>query len=124
LAQRDPLLRHLLAHAPHRLVGSSSWDGIDGRPLGEALEFAYAHQVTIDDDLPAAVIPPDAPSHGHCVVPYDPAWEHLRASGVTVLRVLVDLRSARVAEISTNAPRGVVSPVPGKPYPSCEEATA
>jgi hypothetical protein len=40
---------------------------------------------------------------------------------VTEIHVLVDLDKAKVAEISTNAIRGQLSWVRGKPHPSCEE---
>jgi hypothetical protein len=72
-------------------------------------------------DLPYITIPPDAPAKGDCVEPYASGWEHLEAAGVTALRVLVDLDRGKVVDISTNARRGIVSPVAGKPYPSCEE---
>jgi hypothetical protein len=40
---------------------------------------------------------------------------------VTALWVVVDLRRDEVVQISTNARRGRVSPVAGKPYPTCNE---
>jgi hypothetical protein len=40
---------------------------------------------------------------------------------VTALRILVDLREKRVAEIDTDAKHSVISPVAGKPFPSCNE---
>jgi hypothetical protein len=43
---------------------------------------------------------------------------------VTALSVIVDLRRDEVVQISTNARRGRVSPVAGKPYTTCNEAQA
>jgi len=119
LALADPTLKSLLARARHHFVGSSSWNGIDGKPLGVALRFAFARSIAVDADLPEAVIPPDAPTHGTCVTPYSASWIHLRAEIVTAIAVLVDLRHARVADVTTNARRGIVSPVAGRPYPNC-----
>jgi hypothetical protein len=121
LALADPTLKSLLARASHHFVGSSSWDGIDGKPLGVELRFALSRSIAVDSDLPDAVIPPDAPAHGTCVTPYAATWIHLRATTVTAITVLVDLRRGRVADITTNARRGIVSPVPGRPYPNCNE---
>ena len=41
--------------------------------------------------------------------------------GVAALRVIVDLRRDEVVQIPTNARRGRVSLVAGKPYPTCNE---
>jgi hypothetical protein len=121
LARADRTLTSLLGEAAHHLVGSAPWDGIDGRPLGVDLRFAFASSIAVDTDLPDAVIPPDAPAHGTCVAPYTATWIHLEARRVTALSVLVDLRRGKVADITTNARRGVISPVPGRPYPNCSE---
>ena len=121
LALADPTLKSLLARANHHFVGSSSWDGIDGKPLGVELRFAFARSIAVDSDLPEAVIPPDAPAHGTCVTPYSASWIHVHAQKVTAITVLVDLRRARVADVTTNARPGIVSPVPGRPYPNCNE---
>jgi hypothetical protein len=43
---------------------------------------------------------------------------------VTTLWVIVDLHRGMVVQISTNARRGRVSPVAGKPYPTCNEDQA
>ena len=97
------------------------WRGVDGRPLGAVVDYNLERPITLNSDLPYVAIPPDGPAHGDCVKPYAAGEEHLRASHVTVLRVLVDLRKKRVAEIDTDAKHGVVSPVAGKPFPSCNE---
>jgi hypothetical protein len=82
------------------------------------LLYLLRRPVAVNSDLPYVQIPvPD-----HCMRPYAAGWAHLRAWGVTALQVLVDLRRARVAEISTNANRGRVSPVDGKPYPTCSDS--
>jgi hypothetical protein len=121
LALADATLKPLLAKAKHRFVGSAPWDGIDDKPVGVELRFAFARPIAVDSDLPDAAIPPDAPAHGTCVTPYAASWIHLRAQKVTAISVLVDLRRERVADITTDARRGLVSPVPGRPYPNCHE---
>ena len=85
------------------------------------LDYKLQRPIAVDDDLPYAEIPPDAPAHGECVTPYARGWNHLHASSVTAVEVLVDLRAGRVAEISTNASHGTVSPVADRAYPSCDE---
>lgn len=101
----------------HGSVGGSRAKGRGTAWLGYKLK----RPVAVNSDLPYIAIPPDAPSHGTCVAPYAAGWAHLRATGVTALMVTVDLRHDRVVQISTNAKRGRVSPVAGKPYPSCNE---
>jgi hypothetical protein len=85
------------------------------------LGYRLKRPIAVNSDLPYIAIPPDAPSHGTCVTPYAAGWAHLRATGVTALMVTVDLPHDRVIQISTNARQGKVSPVAGKPYPSCNE---
>lgn len=105
-------------------ASATKWQGVDGRPLGAVLDYTLKRPITLNADLPYVAIPPDAPAHGDCVKPYAAGEEHFQASGVTVLQVLVDLRQKRVAEIDTDAKHGVVSPVAGKPFPSCNEDQA
>ena len=85
------------------------------------LGYKLKRPVAVDADLPYIVLTPDAPSHGTCATPYAAGWAHLQATGVTALWVTVDLRRDQVVQISTNAKRGRVSPVAGKPYPTCNE---
>ena len=86
---------------------------------GSATLLPAKRPVAVNSDLPYVQIPVNA---GSCTKPYAAGWAHLRASGVTVLQVLVDLRRARIAQISTNASRGKVSPVDDKPYPTCSDS--
>lgn len=122
IAGSDATLTRLLrAGDGHRLPVVGPWSvGNDSRG-GAVVVYKLARPIVVDSDLPYVAIPPDGPAHGTCVVPYAPGWEHLRASGVTELRVLVDVSRGRVAEIDTNARTGRVSPVAGKPYPACNE---
>jgi hypothetical protein len=85
------------------------------------MDYYLKRPITLNADLPYVAIPPDGPAHGDCVKPYAAGERHLRASDVTALSILVDLRQKRVAEIDTDAKHGVVSPVAGKPFPSCDE---
>jgi hypothetical protein len=101
-------------------VGNAGGSRRQGR--GTAwLRYKLKRPVAVNANLPYAVVPPDAPSHGTCVSPYAAGWAHLQATGVTALWVIVDLRRREVVQISTNAKRGRVSPVAGKPYPTCNE---
>jgi hypothetical protein len=86
---------------------------------GAVLVYRLKRPVAVNADLPYVQIPVNA---GSCSKPYAAGWAHLRASGVTALQVLVDLRQGRVAEVSTNANRGRVTPVDGKPYPTCSDS--
>ena len=96
--------------------------GSRARGSGTAwLGYKLKRPVAVNADLPYVVVPPDGPAHGTCVFPYAAGWAHLRATGVTALWVIVDLRRDEVVQISTNARRGRVSPVAGKPYPTCSE---
>ena len=97
------------------------WSVGSDRRGGAMLGYRLRRPVRVDSDLPYVAVRPDAPSHGTCVSPYASGLAHLRASGVTELMVLVDLGRNRVAQISTNATSGRVTPVAGKPYPSCNE---
>jgi hypothetical protein len=98
-------------------VGGSRARGSGTAWLGYKLRLPVA----VNADLPYVVVPPDGPAHGTCVLPYAAGWAHLRATGVTALWVIVDLRRHEVVQISTNATRGRVGPVAGKPYPTCNE---
>jgi hypothetical protein len=104
-----------------RVGGVGPWRGFGGRLRGAVLGFSLKRPLAVDLDLPYVAVPPDAPSHGQCATPYSPGLAHLRASGVTALMALVDLRRNQVVQISTDAKRGKVGPVAGKPYPSCNE---
>ena len=120
LSAADPAVARLLRRGDGERAGSVGGSRAPGR--GTAwVDYRLKRPVAIDSDLPYIAIPPDAPSHGTCVTPYAAGWAHLRATGVTALMVTVDLRREQVVEISTNAKRGRVSPVGGKPYPSCNE---
>lgn len=122
IAASDPTVSRLVRLGDGARFGSVGGSRTRGR--GTAwLGYKLKHPVAVDADLPYVVVPPDAPAHGTCVSPYAAGWAHLRATGVTALWVIVDLRRDRVVQISTNAKRGRVSPVAGKPYPSCTEST-
>lgn len=96
--------------------------GSRARGSGTAwLGYKLKRPVAVNADLPYVVVPPDGPAHGTCVSPYAAGWAHLRATGVTALWVIVDLRRDEVVQITTNARQGRVSPVAGKPYPTCNE---
>jgi hypothetical protein len=98
-------------------VGGSRTRGSGTAWLGYKLK----RPVAVNADLPYIVVPPDGPARGTCVSPYAAGWAHLRATGVTALWVIVDLRRDQVVQISTNARQGRISPVAGKPYPTCNE---
>lgn len=85
------------------------------------LGYKLKRPIAVNADLPYIVLTPDGPSQGTCLSPYAAGWAHLRATGVTRLWVIVDLRRHQVVQISTNAKQGRVSPVDGKPYPTCNE---
>lgn len=121
IANADLTFKALLGRVPHSLTASQSWSTLDGKPFGVELIYMLRRPLAVDADLPYAESPPDAPAHGDCVEPYAPGWLHLRAGRVTTVTVLVDFRRRRVADISTDASSGVISPVAGKPYPSCAE---
>jgi hypothetical protein len=122
IAGRDDTLTRLLQLGDgQRLANVGPWRVGDNPRGGAELAYKLKRPIAVNADLPYVAIPPDGPAHGICVSPYAPGWQHLRASGVTELSVLVDIRRGRVAEIDTNAKRGRVSPVAGKPYPSCTE---
>ncbi len=121
VARGSRTLRGLLTGVSHRLAGSSVWDGLDGKPVGVELEYALDHPISIDADLPWADVPPDTRTQGHCAYPYAATWIHLSAQGIRTFTVSVDLRRGRVADIWTDAKKGVVSPVPGRAYPSCRQ---
>ncbi len=104
------------------MAGTSEWDSLDNGRVGVELRYTLARPISVDADLPDADTPPDTNTQGHCVYPYAATWIHLRAKNVRTVRVLVDLRGrGQVADIWTDAPKGVVSPVEGRPYPDCEQ---
>ncbi len=120
IAASNPAVARLVRLGDGERFGNVGGSRARGR--GTAwLGYKLKRPVTVDADLPYVVVPPDAPSHGTCVTPYAAGWAHLRATGVTALWVIVDLRRDEVVQISTNARRGRVSPVGGKPYPTCNE---
>jgi hypothetical protein len=104
-----------------RFANVGAWSVGNNSRGGAVVAYKLKRPIVINADLPYVAIPPDGRAHGTCVVPYAPGWEHLRAPGVTALSVLVDVGRSRVAEIDTNAKRGRISPIVGKPYPSCNE---
>ena len=121
IARSDPTLARLLRLGDARRAVIGLWS-LWGSPQGGAvLLYLLRRPVAVDSDLPYVQIPVNT---GSCSKPYAAGRAHLRASGVTTLQVLVDLRRARVAELSTNANRGEVSPVDGKPYPTCSDSGA
>jgi hypothetical protein len=120
IAGSDATLARLVRLGDGRRVGVVDLWSLWGSPRGGAqLFYRLRRPVAVNSDLPYVQIPVNA---GSCTKPYAAGWAHLRASGVTVLQVLVDLRRARIAQISTNASRGKVSPVDGKPYPTCSDS--
>jgi hypothetical protein len=120
IAGADATLAPLVRLGAGRRVGVVDLWSLWGSPRGGAiLYYVLRRPVAASADLPYVQIPVNAAS---CSKPYAAGWAHLRATGVTVLQVLVDLRRARVAEIETNANRGRVSPVEGKPYPTCSDS--
>jgi hypothetical protein len=104
-----------------RLVLVQPWAGQNEGLHGASLTFRLSKPITVDADLPQADILPDAPTTGTCHAPYGQTWLHERSQRVTEIYVLVDLDKAKVADISTNAIRGQLSWVRGKPHPSCQE---
>jgi hypothetical protein len=122
IAGTDATLTRLLQlGVGRRLANVGPWSVGHNSRGGAELAYKLKRPIMVNSDLPYVAIPPDGPAHGTCVDPYASGWEHLRASGVTELSVLVDVDRGQVAEIDTNATRGRVSPVAGKPYPSCNE---
>lgn len=120
IAASNPTVARLVRLGAGRRFGSVGGSRAQGR--GTAwLGYKLKRSLAVDADLPFIVVPPDGPAHGTCVAPYAAGWAHLRATGVTRLWVIVDLRRDEVVQISTNAGQGRVSPVTGKPYPTCNE---
>ena len=119
VARSDATLARLVRLGDGRRAVVGLWS-LWGFPRGGAvLLYLLRRPVAVNAALPYVQIPVNP---GSCSKPYAAGWAHLRASGVTTLQVLVDLRRARVAGISTNANRGRVSPVQGKPYPTCSDS--
>lgn len=118
IARANGTLRRLLRPGS-RVMAASPWSApaLDGA----SLTFSLPRPVTVDADLPQADIPPDAPTKGDCARPYRLTWLHEHSTGVTRLYVLVDVGRRRVADVTTNAKRGTLAWVPGRPHPSCEE---
>jgi hypothetical protein len=120
IAGSDSTLARLVRLGDGRRAGVVGLWSLWGSPRGGAdLFYRLKRPVAVNAALPYVQLPVRA---GSCSTPYAAGWAHLRASGVTVLQVLVDLRSARVVEISSNANRGRVSPVKGRPYPTCSDS--
>lgn len=120
IAGSDTTLARLLRMGDGTRVGVVDLWRLWGSPGGGAdLFYVLSRPVAVNSDLPYVQIPIN---EGSCSKPYAAGWAHLRASGVTVLQVLVDLRRGRVVEIATNAKRGQVRPVKGKPYPTCSDS--
>lgn len=119
IAGSDAHLARLIRSGDSRRPLVGLWS-LRGSPRGGVvLLYRLRRPVAVDSILPYVQIPVRS---GVCATPYAAGWAHLRGSGVTTLQVLVDLRRARVAEISTNASRGRVTPVAGKPYPTCSDS--
>src|SRR4051812_11755264 len=109
IAASDATLAQLVRTGSGQRAGSiSPWFVGTDRQGGAVLEYKLERRIAVNSDLPYVVITPDAPAHGTCVSPYAPGWAHLRASGVTQLSALVDLRRKSVVDIGTNARRGRV----------------
>jgi hypothetical protein len=120
IAASDPTVARLVRQGEGERFGSVG--GSRRRGSGTAwLGYKLRRPIAVDADLPYVVVTPDGPSHGTCAVPYAAGWAHLQTAGVTALWVIVDLRRDEVVQISTNAKQGRVSPVAGKPYPTCNE---
>lgn len=121
IAARSSALASLLGRGPSRFARSEVWPGDGSGALGVILVYRLGRPITVDDVVPYAQVPPDAPSSGDCRFPYTPGWERLKAARVTEVEARVDLRRGRLADVWTNAKSGTVSPVPGRPFPQCEE---
>ena len=120
IAASNPTVAQLVRLGDGERFGNPGGSRTRGR--GTAwLGYKLKHPLAVNADLPYVVVPPDGPAHGTCITPYAAGWAHLRATGVTALWVVVDLRRAAVVQISTNARQGRVSPVSGKAYPTCNE---
>lgn len=118
VARRDPLVRTLTHGA--RAVRFQLWGDEDGGLLGADVTFRLPRPRSIDAVLPAADVPPDAPTRGTCEQPYRQTWLREQSAGVTEISVAVDLDRQAVADVSTNSTTGRRSWVEGKPHPSCE----
>jgi hypothetical protein len=119
VVRRDGVFRGLTADGRAKLVSTSEWWGVDHKPLGARLTFTLREAIKLDADLPVADIPPDAPTEGECDRPYRQTWLHESSDGVSQLRILVDLRLDRVADIDTNAKSGRRSWVEDRAHPTC-----
>jgi hypothetical protein len=120
VAHRSRLVRQLVGPGGS-LREAFVWLGTSRRPQVVELAYRLARPGTVDAVVPFAVNPPDAPATGDCRSPYAPGWERLRARPVGVVFVGVDVSERRVADIETDAPWQVVSSVPGRPFPHCDE---
>lgn len=121
IARANPVFRAVTYDAGPHVVLIQPWTGQDPGVRGASLTFRLSRRINVDGDLPRADIPPDAPTTGTCHAPYRQTWLHEQSKKVTEIYVLVDLNTAKVADISTNATRGRLSWVRGKPHPSCQE---
>jgi hypothetical protein len=120
VAAQNSLVQRLIGPRA-TMTESFVWLGSAHRPAVIELAFALRHVRAIDAVVPFAVNPPDAPATGDCRTPYAPGYERLQAQRVRNVFVGVDVRLRRVVDIGTDAPRSIVSAVPGRPFPICEE---
>lgn len=120
VAARSQVVRRLVG-ARGGVSGSFVWLGSVSHP--RVVEFGLQASASGCDRRGRAVrgYPPDAPATGTCRVPYAPGQERLQARAVTVIFVGVDVSLQRVVDIETDARREILSSVPGKPFPDCEE---
>jgi hypothetical protein len=117
IAHSDRTVEHLLNAGGIAGVTGSPW-----LPGGVNLFVRLRRPVDVHGVvLPYAVVPPDAPSKGQCLHPYAPGWLRVDARAVTVLQILVDLHTGRVAEVDVDGSGRTGSAVHGLPHPSCEE---
>ena len=116
IAERDRVVGPLLRSGGVAAASASIWfRGIDLRVrLRRPVDVRGAI-------LPYAVVPPDAPSTGVCRHPYALGWLRVDARSVTILMLLVDIHTPRVAEVDVNGSGRKASAAPGLPHPDCEE---
>ncbi len=122
IASAGPIVRRLLGIRRLDVIGTGTWDSVDGGHLGASLELAVRPPADVDADLPYVVIPPDGPTGHPCVHPYAEGWAHARALRVTRLLVLVDVRHRAVVDIGPLQGAWSSEPIPGRPHPDCQEA--
>jgi hypothetical protein len=113
IAASDPTLGRLVRLGHGERFGNPG--GSRTRGKGRVwLGYKLKRPVAVSADLPYDAC-------GFSGSPYEAGLAHLQATGVTALWVIVDLRRQEVVQISTNARQGRVSPVAGKPYPTCSQ---